>query len=403
MRLACYGLLLGALAFSTAACFGDELADECVSHDSTYCHEGVTYWSNSCGDLEEIAETCQHGCSADHSACLEAPLFCQIVSPAAGLVHDTIRVDIVFTGPITHLWLLDQTGTLGETSVTSGSTTATMNIDTTDLLDGSITLEALVEAEDGRQAQSDPIQLQVDNTAPVASFGSEWARLEVLSGTATISLSIQESNLESLRITSAGQELLETSEALDEFAWDTAGAPDGIHSLKMELTDRVGHSIEVDGPTVVVVNQGQEAAVTYSPGAELTIPENWQNVEHHVRTSTASQPGIKRIISWITWDAAEEWNIEYAVGQGLCPHRGIRYQAIESTSGEILIDLARADLDPGIVTSLPEADQNSYVFPHNNDPRTFGAFFGHVAVVDPAEHVNQSLPIEVHYVFLYAN
>jgi hypothetical protein len=53
------GLLLG-------ACSGDS---SCVPHDSRYCQEGVTYWANSCGNLEEVIEQCQCGCLGDHSGC----------------------------------------------------------------------------------------------------------------------------------------------------------------------------------------------------------------------------------------------------------------------------------------------------------------------------------------------
>ncbi len=54
------------LGMLVGACSGD---GGCVPHDSKYCDEGVTYWMNSCGDLEELIEKCQCGCLPDHSGC----------------------------------------------------------------------------------------------------------------------------------------------------------------------------------------------------------------------------------------------------------------------------------------------------------------------------------------------
>ena len=48
------------------ACSSDS---SCVPHDSQYCDEGVFYWADSCGNLEEVIEQCQCGCLADHTAC----------------------------------------------------------------------------------------------------------------------------------------------------------------------------------------------------------------------------------------------------------------------------------------------------------------------------------------------
>jgi hypothetical protein len=89
----------------------------------------------------------------------------------------------------------------------------------------------------------------------------------------------------------------------------------------------------------------------------------------------------------------------------LCPHRGIDFlgegNRPSSDTGEIIIDLPRSGLAPEIVSKLPTAEQNKDTFPSNNDPMTFGLFFGHIRPMEPAEHVNQSIPIEVHIMFYY--
>ena len=108
------------------------------------------------------------------------------------------------------------------------------------------------------------------------------------------------------------------------------------------------------------------------------------------------------MITWVTWDASAGWLLEYSLGQGLCPHRGIQYIAEESRAGEIVLELDRADVDPTIVAKYPLADRESDTFPTNDDPLTFGLFFGHVKPMEPAEHAGTSLPIEAGLVYLYA-
>jgi len=53
------GMLLG-------ACSSDS---SCIPHDSQYCDDGVFYWADSCGNLEEVITQCECGCLPDHSAC----------------------------------------------------------------------------------------------------------------------------------------------------------------------------------------------------------------------------------------------------------------------------------------------------------------------------------------------
>jgi len=57
----CFGLAIG------GGCGGG--SKNCLTHASTFCSEGVVYWANSCGDLEEVKENCECGCESDHSGC----------------------------------------------------------------------------------------------------------------------------------------------------------------------------------------------------------------------------------------------------------------------------------------------------------------------------------------------
>lgn len=42
---------------------------KCTPHDSTMCAEGVTYWLDSCGSIEEAKEMCGCGCNSDDTDC----------------------------------------------------------------------------------------------------------------------------------------------------------------------------------------------------------------------------------------------------------------------------------------------------------------------------------------------
>lgn len=41
----------------------------CISHDGTICEEGVAYWVDSCGTIQEVKEMCSCGCNASGSDC----------------------------------------------------------------------------------------------------------------------------------------------------------------------------------------------------------------------------------------------------------------------------------------------------------------------------------------------
>ncbi len=48
---------------------GQDGNGKCLSHDSTICEEGVTYWVDSCGTFEEVLEMCSCGCNQPGTAC----------------------------------------------------------------------------------------------------------------------------------------------------------------------------------------------------------------------------------------------------------------------------------------------------------------------------------------------
>jgi len=62
-------LLLTAGTFAFAGCGGE--SENCVSHADTRCQGGVVYWTDSCGDLENIKEHCDNGCNQNRTGCQE--------------------------------------------------------------------------------------------------------------------------------------------------------------------------------------------------------------------------------------------------------------------------------------------------------------------------------------------
>ena len=271
--------------------------------------------------------------------------------------------------------------------------------DTSQADDGAVALVAHAYNASGTEADSAPVELVVDNTAPIISFGVE--RLTLVEGEATVPLSIDEANLSTIRVSDQFGVLFSATESAESFTWDTTTINDGVYWLHLEVTDVAGATSQIVGHPLVVANHGQEVAVVYAPDATASVPTDYATTEYHTRATAAMEDGVVRVLTWLTWDVQEDWLMELTVGQGICPHRGIPYVRQESREGEIVIDLARADLPADIVSQFPAADQAGTTFPNDGDPATFGSLFGHVDPLEPADHVGESIDIEVHTVFFY--
>jgi len=228
----------------------------------------------------------------------------------------------------------------------------------------------------------------------------DTARFSVVSDEVVLTGRVEDPHVKTVTLWNEDGDLMEQDADEGEFEihWSTSAVDDGIQLLQVSATDKAGNVGESDLVPVVVANSGVEKEVTYDPRAEVFIPTNYQSVEYHTRGMVNSLPRMTRIVTWLTWDPTDEWHLELATGQGLCPHRGIAYTSVEGQDGELFIDLAREDLDAAIVAQLPAANQDLSIFPYNNDVATFGSVFSHVAPLDPADHVGQRLPIDIHVV-----
>jgi hypothetical protein len=237
-----------------------------------------------------------------------------------------------------------------------------------------------------------------DTTAPAVTL--DVARFALLSGTATVPVTATDEHLAAVRLLEDDAVLAEGVGAA--LSLDTTTVEDGLHRFSVVAVDEAGNEARTAEVPVIVANHGERVEVTYDPAAEVAIPAAYEGVELDVRATAPSRAGIRKLVAWVTWDPTGDWLLEYALGQGLCPHRGIQYLAEESRDGEIVLELDRADVDPAIVAGYPEADRDSATFPTNDDPLTFGLFFGHVRPTEPAAHAGETLPIEAGLVYLYA-
>lgn len=329
---------------------------------------------------------------------------CWIVSPlSSAIVGGSSDVQVGFSGAVTTIELLAGSVVVAQAATADAvDDTVTISWDTTGTADGSVALTVRAEGSD---SASDPISVTVDNTLPVASIGLN--RLDILEGQATVPLNIIETNLSTIRLLNQDGELVSVSGTTAELTWDTTAVSDQVHAIYLEITDQANNTSSTTEIPVIVMNNGEEVTFEYIPAAAVEIPDPFNPyAEFHTRTMAyMDDQSVTRVIVWLTWDASNEWPLELAVGQGFCPHRGIEYYAEESSEGEIYIDLARTDLTSASVTSIqgqmPSHPTDSTVFPYNGDPATLGAFFGHIAPLEPEEHEGQTMAIEVGFVFIY--
>jgi hypothetical protein len=180
--------------------------------------------------------------------------------------------------------------------------------------------------------------------------------------------------------------------------WDTTATDDGLHKVAVRAIDAAGNVADSAEWPLVVANGGQESAVTYSPAAEVVVPQDWRTAETDVRGFVTNPGGVKRIVTWLTWDGSSGLQLAYALGIGTCPDRGIKFVGTESENGEAVLDLKRADVPAAAAAKLPPGDET--VFPVNSDPETLGTFFGHIAIENPDTHVGARVPVKIHFLLV---
>lgn len=295
---------------------------------------------------------------------------------------------------------------LAEIAVSAGATTVILNWDTTSLDDGDVELFLKAKLAGGEDFVSAPFSVTIDNTPPLALIGSEVAWLEIYESDVTVTLDVDEANLASLVIRDDFEnELLSTTEVPSMFKWTMSDTdPNGLHNLRLTVTDLAGNTTQSNTQTFVLSRPDGLPTVEYDRSPfQLNITGDYLTTETHIKGWATTQDNIKQVISWIRWNSNTIWELKYSVGQGICPHRGIEYKSASGNDGELFVNLTREMLSSSIENSLPLSNQGSDVFPNNGDPLTLGSFFGHVAALDEGAHVGETLPVEMHFVFVYAD
>ncbi len=319
------------------------------------------------------------------------PVTCTITTPVSGAVLGAdVAIEVATTGGADEVVLLANGAEAGRSPVGADGT-ASFAYAASAEGDSQVMVKAL--RADGASAFSSVVVVTIDLTPPVVSVPLE--RFTVVKGSVALAAQVTDLHPDTLRLVGADGAVLATAfPGTSDLLFTSTEVADGAHDVHVEATDLAGNTGASAPLVFVVANNGEELEVEYIPMAKVSVPENWQTAEYHTRVMSEVRPGVKRILTWVTWDPSGDWQMEYSVGQGTCPHNGIQYLAKQSRAGEIVIDLRRAALDPAIVAKFPVEEQTSDVFPINADPATFGSFFSHVAPLDPADHVGQSVDIQ---------
>jgi len=327
---------------------------------------------------------------------------CAIVSPVADdVAHERVSVELAFTGPVVRVELLAGDAVVGSAALTDPSLGVVLEWDSAAGADGSVVLSARAYDAQEVEALAEPVTVVVDNTDPVVAMGVD--RFALIRGNGPVALDIDEPHLATVRVVSdlVGEVYDGPADAAaPEFTWDTTTAEDRIHRLSVTATDSLGHTATLTDFPVIVANHGEEYEVEYDPGARVFVPVNYATAEYDTRGQVPTHAGVFRLISWMTWDTTAGWNLQFSIGEGLCPHRGIEFISTESNTGEVVLELSYDMLSSTIVSRFDPAFRQPTTFPTNTDPLTYGVFFAHVRPLSPADFVDQTLPIEIHYVLI---
>jgi len=129
-------------------------------------------------------------------------------------------------------------------------------VDTTALADGAYTLTLTVTDQAGNAASSS-VSVSIDNTAPAVTISAPASNAN-LRGTATISWTATDTNLETVSIAIDGE--ARDVSGTTSYSWDTHTVGDGTHTIQVKATDKAGNgrtvsvSVTTDNVSVATGN-----------------------------------------------------------------------------------------------------------------------------------------------------
>lgn len=341
-----------------------------------------------------------------------------IITPEAGdVVSESIDVQVGYEGSVALVELVIGDDVVADLEVEDPSEgVSTLTWDTTTVAEGEVELMARVVGTDDSEHLIAPVAVVVDNTAPVASIDED--RMAILLDEVEVAVTIDEANVETVRLLSdhAG-EVAMAEETVSSLTWDTTAVESRVHWVTLEVTDVAGNVFETDEIPLLIGNNGylfEQGELQYNPSAWLSIPAPYDSTLELDRRIVADQgvpdadpENIVRVVSWINWDNSDDWNMEYSIGQGICPHRGVAYEYVESTTGEAIVDIAWTEVpvtqQEAAMENDPEHPDGAETFPYNADPLTCGAFFGHVRALDAEAHAGGEVSFTANFMFIYGD
>lgn len=175
-------------------------------------------------------------------------------------------------------------------------------------------------------------------------------------------------------------------EAPYNFNWDTTGVPDGLTNVAITVVGTDGDVHHSDIIPVVVLNLGETATMLDGDAGVMAIGAD-AGGDYHMPHHWEMPSGIKRVLSvvkWVAQDGQSAWDMEIALGMGVCPHRGQEYGERTHSLETPVINAIGAD------QLMPAGD----FFPETPTPYDAATqlYFMHLAALNPADHLNQDLP-----------
>jgi hypothetical protein len=111
--------------------------------------------------------------------------------------------------------------------------------------------------------------------------------------------------------------------------WDTTSVPDGTARLELRQGGRVVERVDV-----IVLNQGSEVFFKNGSGGEVVVPPTGYQ-HQHMRYHWELGEGVRRVLAVLSWDRPGGFDLELAVGMGVCPHHGKKLAAARSTTSPL--------------------------------------------------------------------
>lgn len=152
-----------------------------------------------------------------------------------------------------------------------------------------------------------------------------------------------------------------------EYLWNTEEFEDTSYAIYAKATYENGEQFTSKYLGVVVAN-GEHTVVLDSSG-RLSIPKNYQpGMEVDVKYNWELPANVGKIVGLLTWEEPN-WNLEYSIGTGECPHKGTILSSGETELCAIAL---------------------SYMGKENLDEGTL--WFSHIKPLNPQEHIGERLP-----------